>query len=171
MKRNRWKRFSAVIAAAALCLLSLAGAEEPAENITGTGSTGRVFSVRKTEDGGYQVRDLSGTAAELPELGEIMELIGETGEVMLVARDQNTTGSGYGTGSGLDWIAAYLQAENQTGTGSNTGTVYSIRKKEGGGYQLLYGDQLSPHVLDGILRNCLIRVCPPGYLIDVVADS
>ena len=48
-----------------------------------------------------------------------------------------------GTGSGLEWIQEYLQTENTTGTGSGNegGTVYTVRRKEGGGYVILDGSR------------------------------
>ena len=143
MKRNTWRKSLALVLTAVLCMLSWAGAEEPADNTTGFG-IGKVYSVRKKDDGGYGLWIGDSLVGELPETEELFGLIGEEELILLTAENVS------GVGSDLAWVQEYLQGENLTGTGSESGVgigggagaAYVIRKKDDGGYGLWIGDSL-----------------------------
>ncbi|MER2055551.1 MAG: hypothetical protein ABTB30_09735, partial [Clostridia bacterium] len=129
--------------AAVLCLLSWAAAEEPADNTTGFGM-GRVYSVRKKDDGGYGLWSGDSLVGELPETEALFGLIGEEELILLTAENVTVAGTD------LAWVQEYLRGENITGTGTGggvgtgggTGAVYVVRKKDDGGYGLWSGDSL-----------------------------
>ena len=76
MKRNTWRKSLALVLTAVLCLLSWAGAGEPADNTTGFG-IGKVYSVRKKDDGGCGLWIGDSLVGELPETDELFGLIAE----------------------------------------------------------------------------------------------
>ena len=123
------------------------------ENITGTGSeggvglsggTGEVYIVRKKDGSGYELRRGDSLIREFQGTGEVFSLTGE--EELILLTNENITG----LGSDLQWVQEYLQGANLSGTGDGgsggfsgrTGTVHVVRKKDGGGYELWFGDRL-----------------------------
>ncbi|MBO7662747.1 MAG: hypothetical protein J6U01_05210 [Clostridia bacterium] len=159
--RDTWRKSLVWILAAVLCLLSWAGAEELSDNMTGFGS-GRVYSVRKKADGGYDLWVGDRRIGDLPGTEELFGMVG--GEELILLTNENVTGLGSdlqwvqeylqgenitGTGirSDLQWVEEYLQGDNLSGTGSGegagsgggTGAVYGVRKEANGGYGLWIG--------------------------------
>ena len=111
--------------------------------MSGFGS-GRVYSVRKKADGGYDLWIGDRRIDDLPGTEELFGMIG--GEKLILLTTENVTG----LGSDLQWVQEYLQGANLSGTGDGgsggfsgrTGTVHVVRKKDGGGYELWFGDRL-----------------------------
>ena len=108
--------------------------------MSGFGS-GRVYSVRKKADGGYDLWIGDRRIDDLPGTEELFGMIG--GEKLILLTTENVTG----LGSDLQWVQEYLQGANFSGTGDGgsagfsggTGAVYGVRKKANGGYGLWMG--------------------------------